>query len=287
MGVRVDPSFDAFVAERSTALLRTAYLLTGDRGYAEDIHAPANLAAAVRRRHGRRVRTLMTMTAIPVAAAAVAAVALVSAPTQPNLRNAAYVTDHAVAALDAASDRVAHIRGVIAGQVPDGQTLEQWRDPTGSRWRVDDIGPDGKPRRAMLVTGPDDGTRTVLTVDYTDRTWWTYRLDQPDVPHDVSWLVVSDGPDDIRYTIRQFSLHMVGTEQVDGQETFHLGGPKPTGRGIAIDIWVDTATYLPVRFAVVSPDMSLTTRYTWLPRTAGNLTPFDLKPPAGFTQRQR
>jgi RNA polymerase sigma-70 factor (sigma-E family) len=37
MGVRVDPSFDAFVAERSTALLRAAYLLTGDRGYAEDL----------------------------------------------------------------------------------------------------------------------------------------------------------------------------------------------------------------------------------------------------------
>jgi RNA polymerase sigma-70 factor (sigma-E family) len=30
-------SFDAFVADRSTVLLRTAYLLTGDRGYAEDL----------------------------------------------------------------------------------------------------------------------------------------------------------------------------------------------------------------------------------------------------------
>ena len=29
--------FEAFVAERSTALLRTAYLLTGDRGHAEDL----------------------------------------------------------------------------------------------------------------------------------------------------------------------------------------------------------------------------------------------------------
>ena len=32
-----DRSFEAFVAERSTALLRTAYLLTGDRGHAEDL----------------------------------------------------------------------------------------------------------------------------------------------------------------------------------------------------------------------------------------------------------
>jgi RNA polymerase sigma-70 factor (sigma-E family) len=32
-----DRGFDAFVRGRSTALLRTAYLLTGDRGHAEDL----------------------------------------------------------------------------------------------------------------------------------------------------------------------------------------------------------------------------------------------------------
>jgi len=33
--------------------------------------------------------------------------------------------------------------------------------------------------------------------------------------------------------------------------------------------------------------VSVTSRYTWLARTAQNLAPFDLQPPAGFTQRQR
>lgn len=250
-----------------------------------DIQAPASLAAVVRRRHKRRTRALLISTAIPVAAAAVAVVAVVAAPNQPtapDVRNAAYVTDHAIAALDAASRKVVHIRGAISGQ-----TLEQWRDPAGSRWRVDELGPDGRLRRAMLVNGPDDGTRTVLTVDYTGRAWWTYRLEQPDVPSDVSWIAMSDGPDDIRDTLRQFSMHVAGTERVDGHDAVHLSGPKPTGRGIAIDIWVDAATYLPVRIAIVSPDMSVTSQYTWLPRTAENLTPFDLKAPAGFTQRQR
>jgi len=36
-----DPSFEAFVAEWSTGLLRTAYLLTGDRGQARDLLQPA------------------------------------------------------------------------------------------------------------------------------------------------------------------------------------------------------------------------------------------------------
>jgi RNA polymerase sigma-70 factor (sigma-E family) len=35
--VSIDPSFEAFVEARSAALLRTAYLLTGDRNHAEDL----------------------------------------------------------------------------------------------------------------------------------------------------------------------------------------------------------------------------------------------------------
>ena len=53
MGVRVDPSFAAFVDARSTELLRTAYLLTGDRGHAEDLLQTALLRTA---RHWARAR---------------------------------------------------------------------------------------------------------------------------------------------------------------------------------------------------------------------------------------
>jgi RNA polymerase sigma-70 factor (sigma-E family) len=37
MSVRENPAFEAFVRARSAALLRTAYLLAGDRGEAEDL----------------------------------------------------------------------------------------------------------------------------------------------------------------------------------------------------------------------------------------------------------
>lgn len=46
-------AFTAFVAARSTALLRTAYLLTGDRGHAEDLVQTALLTTF---RHWSRVR---------------------------------------------------------------------------------------------------------------------------------------------------------------------------------------------------------------------------------------
>jgi RNA polymerase sigma-70 factor (sigma-E family) len=44
--MRVDPTFEAFVERGSTALLRTAYLLTGDRGHAEDLLQTALLRTA-------------------------------------------------------------------------------------------------------------------------------------------------------------------------------------------------------------------------------------------------
>jgi RNA polymerase sigma-70 factor (sigma-E family) len=51
--MRVDPSFAVFVEQRSTALVRTAYLLTGDRGHAEDLVQTALLRTA---RHWARAR---------------------------------------------------------------------------------------------------------------------------------------------------------------------------------------------------------------------------------------
>ncbi|MFG2038453.1 SigE family RNA polymerase sigma factor [Dactylosporangium sp. NPDC048998] len=52
--MRVDASFTDFVNARSTALLRTAYLLTGDRGHAEDLLQTALLRAARRWAVARR-----------------------------------------------------------------------------------------------------------------------------------------------------------------------------------------------------------------------------------------
>jgi RNA polymerase sigma-70 factor (sigma-E family) len=46
--MQVDPTFETFVEGRSTALLRTAYLLTGDRGHAEDLLQTALLRTARR-----------------------------------------------------------------------------------------------------------------------------------------------------------------------------------------------------------------------------------------------
>jgi len=50
---QLDPGFDEFVHDRSKVLLRTAFLLVGDRGHAEDLLQTALLRTAQRWRHAR------------------------------------------------------------------------------------------------------------------------------------------------------------------------------------------------------------------------------------------
>ncbi|WP_199441343.1 SigE family RNA polymerase sigma factor [Umezawaea beigongshangensis] len=52
-GKQLDAGFEEFVAARSAALLRTAFLLVGDRGHAEDLVQSALLRAALRWRRAR------------------------------------------------------------------------------------------------------------------------------------------------------------------------------------------------------------------------------------------
>lgn len=52
-GTQLDPSFEAFVLDRSAALLRTAFLLIGDRGHAEDLLQTALLRTALKWRNAR------------------------------------------------------------------------------------------------------------------------------------------------------------------------------------------------------------------------------------------
>lgn len=54
IGVREDPDFEAFVRARSAVLLRMAYLMTGDRGHAEDLLQTVLLRTV---RHWRSARS--------------------------------------------------------------------------------------------------------------------------------------------------------------------------------------------------------------------------------------
>ena len=87
-------------------------------------------------------------------------------------------------------------------------------------------------------------------------------------------------------------VSLLGQQTIDQQPTFHLrftitGGPLPS----TTDIWIDRSTYLPVREKLVVPKTSVknspppytvTSDFTWFPRTSANLAQLTLVIPRGF-----
>jgi hypothetical protein len=138
------------------------------------------------------------------------------------------------------------------------------------------------------VSGPD-GNQEVITVDYDLRTWSVDRMNIPAPKIDIPDITDAEA---IRKAIADGTLVLVGKEKVDGVDTLHLQlfGPK---RSYRIDVWVDDKTYLPVQETAAkrtgtSGDQefgasgTVTSKFTWLPRTEENLARLVVTPPPDF-----
>jgi hypothetical protein len=106
-------------------------------------------------------------------------------------------------------------------------------------------------------------------------------------------------PGDIREALSCGQLTKEGSEDVNGVNAIKLVSvlkahtPKP-GAGLAVTLWVDPASYLPVRYRVSSirsvgaaPGFrpEATWDISWLPPTNANLANFRVPIPAGFTHQ--
>jgi hypothetical protein len=206
---------------------------------------------------------------------------------------------------------VAHVRAAVnasatsdiqydLGHVPNSQTgvLENtatWAYGNSDREvsLTQDIGANGKPVLGYLMTVTRDKTVTI-TINYSSRTWSTRtypwgsarNANTPGPQHATT----DQASDALRAAIKAGSMTDGGSAEVDGQRTIHLvQGSAKTGE---INMWVDPATYLPVRTIDTAPGESVASSrairedYKWLPDTAENMRP--LTPagaiPAGFTQ---
>jgi hypothetical protein len=143
-----------------------------------------------------------------------------------------------------------------------------------------------------MTATPD--TTVTITINYRDRTWstatypWGYAT-PPDTPGPLPQ-TTAQAADALRAAISAGSMTEAGPAEVDGQRAIHLvQGSAQTGE---IDMWVDPATYLPIRTIETAPgesaasDRAIRDDYKWLPDTAANLsllTPAGAIP-AGFTQ---
>ncbi|MEV6932081.1 hypothetical protein AB0M46_47390 [Dactylosporangium sp. NPDC051485] len=146
-----------------------------------------------------------------------------------------------------------------------------------------DVSDAAGPKVSMLARGTLATGTYLLVVDYQHRAWWdeatqpTGRSSGAVIVRRLMWPDAYDDPQRIRVLLDANRLRLVGPETMGGHETLHLSATDGS-----TDLWVDGATYLPVRQTGAA-----TFDYEWLPRTPENLARFELSAPDGFTHRDK
>jgi hypothetical protein len=175
----------------------------------------------------------------------------------------------------------------------------------------------GRLRQQGLTAGGQlvfDADRTTVTspaglrtssgtgASYSSRTWWHAVSTAGAAPAGTSppsCLTTSLAPPTGGATDWSAQIHealacglfrIAGTQQVDGTGTVKLvaARPQPGPAGVRQTLWVNPATYLPVRVSWVWPDGqhqgSLVGDFRWLPPSPARLRLLTTPVPAGFRQ---
>jgi hypothetical protein len=126
---------------------------------------------------------------------------------------------------------------------------------------------------------------TTVAVNYRDATWWRTTLTlkpgvQESAPPSCSPQVQNDSESWPAYISQELSCgvyHQDGRQRVDGIDAIKLTG----GNGVVL--WINPATYLPVRQVGPGPHANQTD-FRWLPATKASLAHLKVAVPAGFRQ---
>lgn len=270
------------------------------------IIAASDLTDSLRRRARRATAARASVVAgLTLMTAAVGVVALgggggASTPeagtgpsTTPPVYDVAYVAAQTEGALAQASDFVLRAEYTIEST---GYSYVDIVDLQTNQARLDNVGPDGSATSIAMtpVPGAPPGTWDVLVVDHAHRAWWSHRVEPPTLPEAVVAVPVTPrfhDPAEIRDALASGEVTLVGQEQIDGREAWHLwtevyrlNQPYAT-----LDIYIDPQTYLPLRIVTTRAagnNNSVATDLTWLPRTGENLALLELPIPDGYAYHE-
>lgn len=242
------------------------------RAEVANVTAPASLLASVRRRQTRRRWGWL---AVPLVAAAAAVVVLVPREQPVDM---SVVLARTNAALDDVRGNVVYEHGPATDadkyfQPGERGLNERWHASDGSAFRFRAT-VDGKPVADLSRSAAGD-----IFVDHRAR---TFRKLPGETPGDDVWT-----PEEIQQAIADGQITVVGpAEPINGKDTVRLDISSADGRMIVTEMWVDAATYLPVRWRWVQ-EGSTPMDVTWLPPTPENLALLTTPIPDGFTETQR
>jgi hypothetical protein len=267
------------------------------------VSAPSGLVRRARRGRRRRIVSRVSAAAVAVAVAVAGAV-IVSDGTTGASRDSgtyttAYVVRHVEWALDAA-DEIAYMHFTSHLVAP----MDVWAydGPQGQAYRAEYFDPvRGQLFQEVAMTATPADYQTYITVYFDNKTWskLSYQGPKPgktgcgfSVP--TSWATYPEIAAGLRKDLACGALSSEGMQQVDGVHALKLVsvqhtrfGPKTPGSVTTI-IWVDPATYLPVRVTTqwTRPMVSvpMTFDFRWLPPTRANLALLTVRIPPGFTR---
>ena len=270
-------------------------------------------------RRGRRPGRprLLSLAGVAVAAAAVGGLLAVLLPTSPvavsrapgaassqQLQETAYVVSRVGQALSGPAQRstVRYARtvlqsGIILTPVPTGLRL-QVRTGAGSGLAASSVvswshqGTDkfsaftATGQRVVDVrnTPAAGGGGMTVAVVYSDATWWRAvtapgPLGRPRCGGGNVIIGHGGWPTFIRHELGCGGYTTAGRQRVDGINAIKIAG----GKGLAV-LWVDPATYLPVRALLAIGNQRPQTDFRWLPITPASLAQLRVPVPAGFRQ---
>jgi hypothetical protein len=285
-------------------------------------------------RRRRRVMTsaaVAATAATAAVAAAIVATGATEASRESGIRTTAYIVSHVDSALGTAGSAqdIAYLRG------DGGLVYRWlYSGPQGTSSRNKLLPGGGRPGEVDTGSTTTRAGTTSTSVNYHTKTWWrrsfpdtsaspaSGALSKPSprgsctaqVALDVQPSTLPVLATDIRRALACGQLTSEGTENVDGVNAIKLGSVQTmtqpahavtrNGKTTRIPattyttvtkLWVDPASYLPVRFVTTTTEASVsdpgsyltgsgTWDVQWLPPTSANLALLTVKIPPGFTQ---
>jgi hypothetical protein len=168
----------------------------------------------------------------------------------------------------------------------NGTVTQSWEDGERNR-RLDETRLHGKLVTAMLLVQGSGRPRWTI-VSYRQRAWTTIEPGVRVSPY-------AGGPDELRDELRRRQIALLGPRQLRGRDTLLLTRLVPGTKNPSdpvhvgptrLEIWVDPATYLPVRRetrgSIDGTRTHTVTDFEWLPRTQANVEHTKLTIPPGF-----
>ena len=268
------------------------------------VSAPSGLVRRARRARRRRIIS-RAGAASAAAAVAVAGAMIVSNGTTGASRDSgtyttAYVVKHVESALDTVNE-IAYMH--YTSDIAASMDVWAYDGPQGQAYRAEYFDPrSGQLFQEAGMTATPANYATDIAVYFYNKTWskQSYQGPKPSgtgcgfsLP--TSWATYPEIAAGLRENLACGALSFKGMQQVDGVNALKLVsvqrsqlGPEKTLRSITTTIWVDPATYLPVRLTTqwTRPMVSVPMRldFRWLPPTSANLALLTVRIPPGFTQ---